>query len=468
MYKTISLKLKKPTNSKKIILNNAIERYSIAYEILLRKIKPEITKWYESGEKYNKTRFLKLMDKNVFAAASHLGIEPFKDSLKLDLSKTISVFFSKRSNGMKNSYPISRTDDEDINMLISQVSFRNSEIKKYLEKYCSVRPLLFCRHDEKRDYSLICSEGKYFAKLYLYNRKNCINGCRYVIFPLMIPDGFKKYFFENCNLQLKSSELIKKENEFFLNVKVWTKPEKQKECRNFLGIARGINEELVYAVSDESGDILSFSGMSYKDINGINKLHTLSKEIVRIAEEQRCSIILENISYRNDMLDNGSDFLPISVSDYGKLSFFIGYKAEAKGLPSPVSVSPGGIFYMCPRCGTVKKNNRFGKDKFICVSCGYSNSLEYIGAVNLARTLINYKKNKITVKLKQTDNKYIFCVDALKYRFECDISPNAMKMFYHDIESFITDNFSSFDNNQKSVVYKIKECGNSVFKIILK
>lgn len=107
-YKTMQIKLLNPSKSKKALLEDAIWRYSTAFEILLREIKKFLTDTPPS-----KTELLKLMDKNFFKCVSNLGVEPFKDALKLDLARLLAVYFSKKS-----SYPVTRTFDEDIEVLL--------------------------------------------------------------------------------------------------------------------------------------------------------------------------------------------------------------------------------------------------------------------------------------------------------------------------------------------------------------
>ena len=112
-YKTVSIKLLKPTAAKKAHLDNAINRYSTAFEILLRGISGKI-----ADEKPSKASIIKLLDKESFAEVSDLNVEPFKDALKLDLAKLISIYTAKKAIGHKTSYPITRTEDANISSFI--------------------------------------------------------------------------------------------------------------------------------------------------------------------------------------------------------------------------------------------------------------------------------------------------------------------------------------------------------------
>lgn len=447
-YKTMQIKLLNPSKSKKALLEDAIWRYSTAFEILLREIKEFLPDTPPS-----KTELLKLMDKNFFKCVSNLGVEPFKDALKLDIARLLAVYFSKKS-----SYPVTRTFDEDIEVLLkSEEKISKLKLNTVFEKYEKKRPLLFCRFDEKRDYSIFKSEkGTYFAKLYLFNRNNAQNSKRYAVFPLHAAEWNKKFLsdMESGICTPKSAELVRKGDDFYLNVRFWYPAPLKQPFSSYIGISRGINSDLCYAISSKNGEITSRGCINISNIYGLNKLHSISNEIIKLAKENNACIIMENLSTSNDGLKMKGIKLPLSIGDYNKTAFFVSYKAELAGL-EVAFVSANSIFYRCTRCGNFKRANRFLKDKFICTMCGHSDNLEEIGSSNLAKTLITYKNNKIPVYYKTEENSIIFRLDILDYEVVCAKSLSAANEFCERLQKHIALNIGNFSKHQQFTAKKL-------------
>ncbi len=447
-YKTMQIKLLNPSKSKRDLLEDAIDRYSTAFEILLREIKSILPAVLPP-----KTELLKLMDKNFFKCVSNLGVEPFKDALKIDLARLLAVYFSKKS-----SYPVTRTFDEDIMALLDgEEKISKPKLDAAFEKYQKKRPLLFCRFDEKRDYSIFQSEkGTYFAKLYLFNRKNAQNSKRYAVFPLDAAEWQQKFLndMKSGICTPKSAELIQKKDEFYLNIRFWYPALPKHHFSAYIGIVRGINSDLYYAVSLKSGEIISTGSINVNNIYGLNKFHSLSNEIIRLAKENKAYIIMENLSTSNDNLKMKGLKVPLSVGDYNKIAFLVSYKAELAGLEIAF-VSANSIFYRCTRCGNFKRANRFLKDKFICTMCGHSDNLEEIGSSNLAKTLITYKNNKIPVYYKAEENSIVFRLDILDYEVVCAKSLSAANEFCERLKNHIALNINNFSKHQQFTAKKL-------------
>lgn len=453
-YKTVSIKLLTPTRTKRTILDNAITRYSTAFEILLQNSKDIIP-----VNHFSKVSILKLMDKEFFSPVSHLDIEPFKDALKLDLAKLISIYKSQKTLEQKTRYPVTRTESSDISdFLNNNDNISHHQLDSLFEKFKNKRPLLFCRFDDKRDYSIVKREnGTFFAKLFLFSRKNAIDGKRYILFPLKVADWQNKFLSDMYSAisTAKSAELIEKNGEYFLNVRFWYEAKEKQAQSNYIGIARGVNNDLCYAISDKNGEILDAGSLNAKNVNGKNKLHALSNQIISLALDHKCQIVMANLSTRNDGLKYGDIPIDISVGNYNQLISLVGYKAELSGLHEPVLVSANSIFYRCPKCSCFKKVNRFGSDKFICVMCGYSNELEYIGSTNLAKTLVAYKKNKVPVYYFIRNNEFHFRIDMLNYEFSCAESDSVIDAFYANLQDFLTLNINNFTKSQQFLAKKI-------------
>lgn len=75
-----------------------------------------------------------------------------------------------------------------------------------------------------------------------------------------------------------------------------------------------------------------------------------------------------------------------SILDQGWFMFrvMLQYKLDwAGGILVPVP--PRNTSRTCPSCGNVSKDNRLTQSEFICVSCGYKNNADNVGAINVLR-----------------------------------------------------------------------------------
>jgi putative transposase len=67
---------------------------------------------------------------------------------------------------------------------------------------------------------------------------------------------------------------------------------------------------------------------------------------------------------------------------FDQLRQFLGYKAEAAGVPL-VAVDPRNTSRTCSRCGHCEKANRKSQAKFHCLSCGFDVNADFNAAVNI-------------------------------------------------------------------------------------
>lgn len=477
-YKTISLKLNNLTSKKRMLLDEAIEDYSKAFEILLKELK-EV---YNNEQPLTKNYCLKLMNKDVMKCLDDAGVEPFKDALKLDVAEVVSTYYGRKINGRTANYPVSRVEDIDIlNLINGDKQLNKREINFLYNKYRKTRPLLFCRYDLDRDYTLLkdTTNNRYYAKLYLFNRYKAVSAVRtdkklkyvkkdeiylkenkervrYVLFPIQSGEWQNRHLddIEKGISVPKSAELIKRDNEYYLNIRLEVMVPPKETYKSFLGVVRGINKDIYYAISDLDGQIIKNGSINEDELYGINKLHTLSKGIVSIAKENSSQIIMVNLGVKNDDLKERNISIPLSNGDYNKFVGFTNYKAELEGLNMPVLVSPRGIFYRCPQCDTFSYLNRFIVDKFLCVKCGYAQNIEHIGAANLARTLIKYEKKKIVIYYKRIDGYIEFYCKPLGLEYKCTDSEDALINFFSFLDDFIKTCSEGFISKQQSSVIK--------------
>jgi len=69
---------------------------------------------------------------------------------------------------------------------------------------------------------------------------------------------------------------------------------------------------------------------------------------------------------------------------FRKLQSYIRYKALDRGIPV-VDVDPRNTSKICPRCGSVDRNNRRSQALFRCINCGFQHNADWVASVNLAQ-----------------------------------------------------------------------------------
>ncbi len=482
-YKTISLKLSPPTGCKREYLDSAIERYTDAFEFLLREVAPLV----EETPSKSKNGYLKLLSSEIMEKTSKFGVEPFKDALKLDVAMTLSIYSGAKHSGKKVNYPSTRTYDEDLSYLLSGGKRENRKLSSALLKYQKIRPIFFCRFDKGRDYSLLFDgqTGRYYAKLYLFNRgeakksvskvkrlrylskeeeflEDSKGKCRYLLCPLTTGDFQEKHLHEidKRTALPKSAQLLKTENGYYLNIRFWYEPKEEQEISGYLGVSRALCSDLM--ISSCSLDLQEGRSKEIfeKTAKGKNRLYALANRIVSIAKKNGYQIVLENLKGRRDNLEKGDRISPLSRSDYNILCDLISYKSELCGVNKPILVSAKGIFYRCPVCRTLKNANRIEEDKFLCVNCGYVGEVNEIGAKNLARTLIDYKNNKIRVNYWKENGTIFFSQKLLDICFKSKADQYANERFYKYLQDFINTPTNQLSKKKLSVIKKLLDSEN--------
>jgi putative transposase len=67
---------------------------------------------------------------------------------------------------------------------------------------------------------------------------------------------------------------------------------------------------------------------------------------------------------------------------WGEFRRQLGYKMEWNG-GTLLAVPPHNTSRTCPACGHLAAENRLTQAKFACVSCGYANHADVVGAINI-------------------------------------------------------------------------------------
>lgn len=232
----------------------------------------------------------------------------------------------------------------------------------------------------------------------------------------IIPIRIGEYQKARLDRKVRQSDLILRDNTFYLAVVVDTPEQTQNEPNGFLGIDLGI----VNIAADSDGQL--YSG---KQLNGLRKrraklraklqsngskaakkllkkhsrkerrfaLHTnhvISKSIVAKAKGTGRGIALEDLKGIRDRITvrKGQRRQHHSWA-FAELRQFIEYKAKLTGVMVKM-VDPHNTSRTCPKCGCIDKHNRPSQSLFRCVSCGFSSIADTIAAGIIAsRAAVN-------------------------------------------------------------------------------
>ena len=121
-----------------------------------------------------------------------------------------------------------------------------------------------------------------------------------------------------------------------------------------------------------------------------NTNHVISKRLVAKAKYRHKAIAIEELRHirsRTEARLHHSQRARHSNWSFGQLRFFIEYKAALAGVPLRV-VDPRNTSRTCPLCGHCDKANRKSQAVFCCVSCGYTDNADHVGAINISRAAV--------------------------------------------------------------------------------
>ena len=223
----------------------------------------------------------------------------------------------------------------------------------------------------------------------------------------------------------KSAELVKIKGKFYLHVRLWVEPKETEEPSKTLGVARGIDHALCYALCNEEGVVLRTGVLDApNEVTQQEKEKRLMRAVFSLAEEHKARIVLANLITRNDRLDTFAH-PQLRVNEYNRMVQKICYLTEMRGMAPAVVVSARGLFLRCPHCGMVHAGNRMEQSIFLCVACGHMEQLETVGAINLAEKLVQYKRKKLDVFYKIHQTEVSFSMDRLGFTYQTENDPQA-------------------------------------------
>lgn len=486
IMKTICLKLHNPSKAKRLIIEEAMTSYTEAFGFLLKEAAEESeavwAKYQDVLGRYRGVKVSKWVDSKRSSDLNKFNCEPFKDSLKMDFGATFSGFLNLRKINSNAGFPgISNEPDKEE----------------------ALRPILFCRYSEIRDYCLLYDRDndKYFVKMYMMNSKSelkrVINASkhkklyyinkdkkavksssrkeRFIIVPLSFGKWQEEYLkagIENPEI-FKTARLIKKENEFYLYINIKLETPALIKPLTYLGVCRSLKNQAYMTLTDMEGNLIKSSSVNLsenkKEASSVPmdiRLHIIANSIIKNAKRNKSQIVVENLSNKGDMLhwkgNDSREYSPcLSASNYRKLCGLLIYKAEASGLPAPIQVSPVGVFYTCPQCGLNNKNNRLSHNMFLCTTCGKAGSLDELGSLNVARRVIKYNNDTIKIEAQPGNGEILFKHDILDFscilKNDADIMKNleyelrSLTRFYENEDKYLA---TDKDNNKKYSMIK--------------
>ena len=110
------------------------------------------------------------------------------------------------------------------------------------------------------------------------------------------------------------------------------------------------------------------SGREARFMKAVN--HEVSKSVVSFADHAGCPVIaIEALDGIRGHRLRKKVRREVQKWAYGQLAFFIGYKAEERGM-TVIEVDPRGTSKGCSRCGHTEAANR-KRHRFICKACGH-------------------------------------------------------------------------------------------------
>jgi putative transposase len=500
VIKTLVLKLHNPSAHKRAILDDALTRYALAFEYALRQLEPLPEDM--RSRPVSRLEIMRLFTRDMLERLNELGVQPFKDALKMDAAITLTSYLGRLRAGKKASWPTSRLEDSDFEQRFDALcaSFKNVRdfrhaYDKLLKKHRFTRPLPFYRYDALRDYCLLYDEktGRFYAKLYLLGAKsplrrspsgepdqarlryvglggraleNDLRPRRYIIVPLDFGKWQEEYLKTALNApdRLKTALLVPKDGEYYLHVKLACPAPEPLETRSFMGVTRSLKGYLCVSVHENEYTEL-YSGHLFSPRDALDPrpagkalLHALANEVVKLALQFKSQIIVYNLGQKKDMLD-AHDAVPLlNMGKYNQLAALIAYKAELAGLPRPVTVSPTHVFNTCPVCRHTSRKNRMNPELFLCTSCGYIRDVEELGSRNLALKLHTYKSNKVVFRASVSEDQVRFSHPILDFCFDSIHDAYARDRFFQRLAEYVqAEQHHPHPKKQTSILKKLAQ-----------
>ena len=399
VYHTLSLKLHNPSQKKRAVMQQAMERYAAALGYLLNAAK-ERALLCESDDRTAQWAMINDFFKSgVMQGLDVFCVQPFKDALRRECTAYLMRYFGRQKRVPDTPYPA--------------VGKRH--------------PVQFCRHSAKREYALLYDTRakRYYAKLHLLSRTDApfetprtiqpdrfamVGGeihlrstsPRYLLAPLSF--GRRQLAVleraRSGELRLKTARLVEKGGAFYLQVCVEIPVPAPYVPQAYMGVSRALGSLLCCVVCDAQGKILYTQQVhqpSGEKRTPQECLHIHARRVANWASAYRAQVVLSNLALRTDGIGWQEQRAQMNTGAYLAFADILTDYLLRMGAPEPIRVSPARLAYTCPYCGHVKRENRMFEDVFLCVRCGYASKEDPLLALNLAQRVIHYQNDPIPV-----------------------------------------------------------------------
>jgi len=484
VVKTLQLKLHNPSKTKRRIMDEALLNYSYALQYLLDSTHDRIRRIRSEAERAGRGRMRRvaaLIDKKELQELNKFGVEPFKDSLKMDYASWVIGYLTIAKRQNNAGYPLLTLNEEQLNDAVfnaierydcDEMGRRRLDIflSRVYGKYNKRKSILFGRYAKTRDYCLLYDRenDRYYAKLYLMNvkskkrRGNIKRGAtqleyiapgereylpednrqeRYIIVPLETGKWQRKML-KHCREHpemLKTARLTAKGKDYYILINIKCCESPQIKPVTTLGVCRSLKGQLRYSIALDqpfSGKLLYPSGGKPDK----QLYHALANDICALALRHKAQVVAYKLGEKADNIAFEGKLPLLTAGEYNKVIAMSAYKLELAGLPAPILVSPRGVFHTCPECGRNTQRNRISEKEFMCSSCGYYGCIEEVGSRNLSNILESYRKRKVTFRVRKgKGDTLVFYNEILGIKFETQDTVMAQGQFYQFLQEHISD-----------------------------
>ena len=498
-YKTLALKLYRPSGKKRRMIDQAMMNYTLALRRLLAVCREKVEALARSGEPVSRKELLSLPGREMLRDLNEFDAQPFKDSLVMEFAAVSLLFIAQFRRNAAAKYPEIYLGPDDfrrgLGRLVEEFDAgkisrdeAESEYGRLSLRFGRIHPFYFGRYSSTRDFCLLHDDnsGRFYAKLYLLNHSHAVDSgqepgklqlrviapgmpeappaggkIRYIVVPL----AFGKYQLAELNRvlenpkMLRTAHLKKVKNDYYLLLHIECGAAGRMEAKSRMGIARGFGGGLCYTVETPDGEIAD-RGIIEKEEPEEQELYLLSRKILRLCKKYRPQVILEAYGGKNDGLPfgEGGNEAPMKTSRYARLCGILKLRLAEQGLPAPVVLGANGLFISCPRCGRMLKKSRITSALFACVECGYAAPVEQVGSLNLVRRLSRYGQDRVPVYHKSEDGKEEYFNPNIG--FECSMpagSPDLSRM-YLELKLYVGEPSRVFQNSKKfAILRKLRE-----------
>lgn len=507
--RTIILKLYRPGKRKREILDKALESYSKAYQYLLDQALGQIgeirSNYMDNKGNYRAANVSAWIDRDISRELNSFGIEPFKDSLKIDFGMTLASYLSLGRVQKHVSYPIAYVSDEQFREKFSHMEQQMAksgkdadaverELSKLERKAGCFKPLFFCRNAINRDFSILydAASQRYFAKLYLMNVKSEDRKAlytqtdrelmhiqregklldktskreRYLVFPLSFGQWQEQYLRQALDHpdMIKTARLSKVGGEYYLAVSIDIGEAARLETHTYMGIGRGLRHAIDYTVVNSAGEVVDRGYLTeHKEGHTVtvNAIYRYANQLASIAGAHCAQVVMQSLINKGDRLqwmdEDSKLHKPIlKCFDYNRILRVLDYKLPEQGLLQPIRVSPVNIFYRCPVCGHHSRQNRFSEEMFICVGCGNAMGIEELGSLNLATKLIQYGDGVLKIKAERIPEGVRFTNSSIGLDFVPANPMDCLDEFRQELDRLAEDFFNHLHMYREDRSFKKK------------